>query len=187
MGWFRTASVQFMFLSVKEMEVRKIRFDEAFRAGQIDFAGDELEQDSLLRAAGEAALVPHTAGEVRIQGRFSVEMAAACDRCLERTRYPLEAGFDLYYRPAETIAREEEVGIDEAESEIGFYTGDGIELEDVLREQVLLALPMQRICREDCKGICPACGQNRNHAACNCKMEDAAGRWGALQKLKIPQ
>jgi len=187
MGGFRTASVYYMFLSVKEMEVRKIRFDEAFRAGQIDFAGDELEQDSLLRAAGEAALVPHTAGEVRVQGRFSVEMVAACDRCLERTRYPLEAGFDLYYRPAETIAREEEVGIDEAESEIGFYTGEGIELEDVLREQVLLALPMQRICREDCKGICPACGQNRNQAPCNCKMEDAAGRWEALQKLKSPQ
>jgi hypothetical protein len=114
-----------MFLSVKEMEVRKIRFDETFRAGQIDFAGDQLEQESLLRAAGEAALVPHSSGEVRIRGRYSVEISAACDRCLERTRYPLEASFDLYYRPAETIAREEEVGIDEAEAEIGFYEGGG--------------------------------------------------------------
>jgi uncharacterized protein len=175
-----------MFLSVKEMEVRKIRFDETFRAGQIDFAGDELEQESLLRAAGEAALVPHSPGEVRIRGRYSVEITAACDRCLERTRYPLEASFDLYYRPVETIAREEEVGIDEAESEIGFYEGGGIELEDVLREQILLALPMQRICSEACKGICPVCGQNRNQAACNCKMEDAAGRWGALRHLEIP-
>ena len=175
-----------MFLSVKEMEVRKIRFDETFRAGQIDFAGDELEQESMLHAAGEAALVPHSSGEVRIQGRYSVEIAAACDRCLERTRYPLEASFDLYYQPMSTIAREEEVGIDEAESEIGFYEDGGIELEDVLREQILLALPMQRICREDCRGICPQCGQNRNEAACNCKMEDAAGRWGALRDLEIP-
>jgi uncharacterized protein len=176
-----------MFLSVKEMEVRKIRFDEAFRAGQIDFAGEDLQQDSPLSAAGEAALVPNSSGEIRIQGRYSVELVAACDRCLEPTRFPLEASFDLYYQPAQTIAREEEVGIDEAEAEIGFYEGGGIELEDVLREQVLLALPMQRICGEACKGICPTCGQNRNQAACDCKMDDAAGRWGALRKLEIPQ
>jgi len=175
-----------MFLSAKEMEVRKIRFDESFRAGQIDFAGDELEQDSPLRAAGDAALVPNSAREIRIQGRYSVVMAAACDRCLERTRFPLEAGFDLFYQPAEAIASEEEVGLDEAELEIGFYDGGGIELEDVLHEQILLALPMQRICGEGCKGICPTCGGNRNQAACNCKREDAADRWGALRKLEIP-
>jgi len=64
-------------------------------------------------------------GEVRIRGRYSVEISAACDRCLERTRYPLEGSFDLYYRPAETIAREEEVGIDEAEAEIGFTKAGG--------------------------------------------------------------
>jgi len=168
------------------MEVRKIRFDETFRAGQIDFAGDGLEQESLLCAAGEAALVPDSAGEIRIRGKYSVEVAAACDRCLERTRYPLEARFDLFYRPVASIAREEEVGIDEAESEIGFYEGGGIDLEDVLREQILLALPMQRICSETCKGMCPQCGQNRNQAACNCKMEDAAGHWGALRNLEIP-
>ena len=83
MGWFRATSVELMFFSVKEMEVRKIRFDETFRTGQIDFAGDELEQESLLRVAGEAALAPHSSGEVRIRGRYSVVMAAACDRCLE--------------------------------------------------------------------------------------------------------
>ena len=105
-----------MFLSVKEMEVRKIRFDESFRAGQIDFAGDELEQDSPLVAAGEAALVPHSAGEVRIQGRYSVTMSAACDRCLERTSYPLEASFDLFYRAVETIA--------DPRAELGLYFCD---------------------------------------------------------------
>ena len=100
----------------------------------------------------------------------------------------LPAGGELRFvlPPGRTIAREEEVGIDEAEAEIGFYEGGGIELEDVLREQILLALPMQRICREDCKGICPACGQNRNQGPCNCKMEDAAGRWAALRNLEIP-
>ena len=175
-----------MFFSVKELEVRKIRFDETFRAGQIDFVGEELKQESELRAAGVAELVPHSPGEVRIRGRYSVVIGAACDRCLEPARFPLEADFDLCYLPVETIARDEEVGIDEAESEVGFYENGGVELEDVLREQILLALPMQRICSETCKGICPACGQNRNQAACNCKTEDAGGRWAALRNLGIP-
>lgn len=174
-----------MFLSVKEMELRKIRFDEAFQPGQIDFTGEELEQASPLHVAGSAELLAHTDGEVRIRGRCTVEMTAQCDRCLARARFPLDAGFDLFYRPMAYIARDEEVEIDEGEAEIGFYEGGGLELEDILREQVLLALPMQRVCSEACKGICPVCGKNRNEVACDCKVENADDRWGALRKLGL--
>ena len=71
-----------MFLSVKEMELRKIRFDESFAPGQIDFSGESLEQETPLRASGSAELLPHTGGEVRIQGKYAVQMSAVCDRCL---------------------------------------------------------------------------------------------------------
>lgn len=174
-----------MFLSVKEMEKRKIRFDESFQPGQIDFSGEDLEQGSPLRAVGIAELLAHTGGEVRIQGRYTVEMTAQCDRCLGRASFPLEESFDLFYRPMQEIAREEEVAIDEGESEIGFYEGGGMELEDILRERVLLALPMQRICSEACRGICPVCGKNRNDGACECKPDTTDDRWGALRKLHM--
>jgi len=174
-----------MFLSVKEMELRKVRFDETFEPGQIDFSGEEIEQSSPLRAAGTAAMVPHSDGEIRVEGRYSVEMSAKCDRCLGTARFPLNAGFDLYYRPVAGLTGEDEVGIDEGEAEIGFYEDGGMELEDILREQVLLALPMQRVCSEDCKGICPVCGRNRNEAACDCKVENSSDRWDALRNLEI--
>jgi uncharacterized protein len=175
-----------MFLSVKELELRKIRFDETFEPGQIDFTGEELEQGSPLRATGEAESLEDSEGEIRIQGTYSVEMTAQCDRCLGRARFPLEAQFDLYYRPASQIAQVDEVEIDEGEAEIGFYEGKGLELADVLREQVMLALPMQRVCSEDCKGICPVCGRNRNEAMCDCKVENTDDRWnGALRNLKV--
>jgi uncharacterized protein len=67
---------------------------------------------------------------------------------------------------------------------MGFYEGDGLELNDVLREEILLALPMQRVCREDCKGICPVCGQNRNQNECRCHTETVDDRWAALKQLK---
>ncbi|MBZ5584676.1 MAG: DUF177 domain-containing protein [Acidobacteriia bacterium] len=174
-----------MFLSVKEMEVRKVRFDETFDPGQIDFSGEDLQQGSPLHVTGTAELLAHSEGEVRIQGRYSVEMTAECDRCLGGARFPLDGSFDLYYRPMSDIAHEEEVEIDEGEAEIGFYERGGMELEDILREQVLLALPMQRVCSDVCKGICPVCGKNRNETTCDCKVDSADDRWGALRNLEL--
>ena len=175
-----------MFLSVKELELRKIRFDETFQPGAIDFTGENLEQASPLQADGVAALVDESGGEIRIQGKYSVEMTAQCDRCLGRARFPLSASFDLYYRPVSDIAREEEIEIDPDEAEIGFYEGKGLETVDVLREQVMLALPMQRVCSEVCKGICPVCGRNRNEVDCDCKVETTDDRWSAaLRNLEL--
>ena len=57
-------------------------------------------------------------------------------------------------------------------------------LSDVLREQILLMLPMQRVCREDCKGICPICGKNRNESDCHCTATMADDRWSSLKQFK---
>jgi uncharacterized protein len=172
-----------MFLSIKEMELRKVRFDETFAPGQIDFIEESLQQETPLRVEGSAELLPHTDGEIRIQGKYSVEMGSVCDRCLGAARYPLDAAFDLFYRPISFIARDEEVEIDEGEAEIGFYENGGLELEDVVREQFLLALPMQRVCSPSCKGICPDCGKNRNEYACGCPPGGGDARWSALRDL----
>jgi uncharacterized protein len=174
-----------MFLTVKELERRKIRFDETFAPGKIDFTEEDLEQASPLHATGVAELVEESEAQIRIQGKYSVEMTAQCDRCLGRARFPLDASFDLFYRPASDIAREEEIEIDEGETEIGFYEGAGLELEDVLREQIVLALPMQKVCSEACKGICPVCGRNRNETECDCHVQPADDRWGALRNLEL--
>jgi uncharacterized protein len=172
-----------MFLSIKEMEVRKVRFDETFEAGQIDFSGAEIEQAGPLHVEGVAELLANTEGEVRIQGNLAVTMKSVCDRCLGEAQFPLHSRFDLFYRPMTFIAREEEVEIDEGEAEIGFYEGGGMELEDILREQILLLLPMQKVCSDECQGICPLCGRNRNEVQCGCKAVPADDRWGALRNL----
>ena len=173
-----------MFLSVKEMELRKIRFDETFAPGDLDLQQGEIWQAGPLHTEGTAELLANTEGEVRVKGSFEVQMEAECDRCLGRARFPLDTTFDLFYRPASSITREEEVEIDEGEAQMGFYQGGGMELEDILREQILLVMPMQRICREDCLGICPQCGRDRNETPCDCKEDPAGNRWGALQGLK---
>jgi uncharacterized protein len=180
-----------MFLSLKEMEVRKVRFDETFPPGEIDFSGAGVRQASPLHAEGEAELLANTDGEVRIKGHLRVNLESECDRCLARAEFPLDSGFDLFYRPSALLDVEEELAIDEGEAEMGFYEGEGMELEEILREQILLLLPMQRVCSPDCKGICPVCGRNRNETACHCPaepvpdVESADDRWKALRKISL--
>ncbi len=171
-----------MFLNIKEMEVRRIQFDESFETGEIDFADTGLRQVTPIRTVGSATLLDNTGGEIRVQGRYTGTLEADCDRCLALTLFSLEKSFDLFYRPPPDLDVDE-IKIDEGEAEIGFYEGLGLELADLIKEQILLALPMQRVCREECKGICPVCGANRNEVPCECHIKPADDRWIALKNL----
>jgi uncharacterized protein len=171
-----------MFFSVKELELRKVQFDENFPQGEIEFL-DQLRQATPIHAAGTAELLANTGGQIRVRGSLSVVMECQCDRCLEDTSFSIASDFDMFYRPVADIAVEEEVRINALDAEIGFYEHGGVELGDVLREHVLLSLPMQRVCREDCKGICPVCGRNRNQVSCGCQPHMADDRWSALKNI----
>jgi uncharacterized protein len=173
-----------MFLSVKEMELRKLAFRESYAPGEWEPLDGKLKQASPLVAEGTAELVSRSLGEVRVRGHLSVCLDTECDRCLEAASIPIESDFDLFYEPMSLVPEEAEVEINQGESEIGFYKGEGLELEDILREWVLLALPMRKVCREDCQGICPVCGQNLNQKSCGCETRVLDNRWAALKGLK---
>jgi uncharacterized protein len=172
-----------MFLKLQEMELRKIRFEETLPPGEIQFQEGKLWQAGPINASGTAELLPGSDGEIRIQGTLQATMEAECDRCLEVARFPLDLKFDLYYEPIEAGPEAPEVALGAAESSTDFYDGEDLDLNEVLREQILLALPMQRTCREDCQGICPVCGQNRNRVACACQLKAPDDRWAALRSL----
>jgi uncharacterized protein len=177
------------------MEVRKIAFAETWQPDEIDFSDAGVRQTAPLKAEGVAELLPHSGEEIRVHGSVETTLEAECDRCLGRAAFPVAASFDLFYKPVDPDVAAEEVAIDEGEAEMGFYELPGLVLEDILREQLLLQLPMQRVCGESCKGICPVCGVNRNEVVCGCdtvRGEIAAGglevvdeRWKALKDLKV--
>src|ERR1019366_4957650 len=116
-----------MLLSIKEMEVRKLPFADAWQPGEIDFSDSGATQTGPLRAQGVAELLPHTGGEVRVKGKVEANLETVCDRCLGRAAFPVDAPFDLFYRPVETAPTgEDEVAIDEGEAEMGFYELPGL-------------------------------------------------------------
>lgn len=172
-----------MFIHLRDLEVRPKLFEVEVPPGAIEYLDPKLRQIGPLKAEGKAELVTGALGEIRVSGHVAVQMESDCDRCLEPARFPIDSNFALYYRPVEEGYGDEKE-IDTGEAEMGFYEGDGLELNEVLREYVLLALPMQRVCRETCKGICPVCGQNRNQTECDCQVENVDDRWAALKQLK---
>ena len=179
-----------MFFHVRDLELKPVRFDVELPPGTIEFLDPKLKQSAPLRASGQAELVMSSLGEIRVKGQVQVRLQAECDRCLEPTEFPVDSSFELYYRPVADgnntarAVRVEEKALDAGEAEMGFYEGDGLELNDVLREFVLLALPMRKLCDENCKGICPLCGQNRNQNECRCQTVADDNRWAALKELR---
>jgi len=178
-----------MKIRVQDLEVWKLEFALRFQPGEIDF-GPEVRQVGPLSTEGRAELIRehhggnHTVEDIRLVGKLDGRVEVACARCLEPVEIPITRAFDLLYRPLELEKGSDEVAIHEADTEIGYYSGDSMDLEDSLREQILLAVPIKNLCRYDCKGLCPTCGVNRNQQLCDCDAARIEPRWGALGELK---
>jgi uncharacterized protein len=172
-----------VFFHIRDLEVRPAEFDIELPPGAIDFLDPKIRQSGVLKAKGRAELVSSSLDEIRVKGHVTVPMETECDRCLEPAACPVDGDFELYYRPVSDGYGDETV-IDPSEAEMGFYEGGGVELTDVLREYALLSLPMQRLCRADCKGMCPVCAKNRNLSECQCQREAADDRWSALKSIR---
>src|ERR1700758_4313176 len=178
-----------MFIEIQELELHPVDFREEFSPGAIDL-GAEVRQRTPLLSEGRVDLVEEHHGkhkvvqDIRLKGKLDTSLEVPCARCLEPVVYEVGRSFDLLYRPLGTDAGHEELSVTDAEAEIGYYQGKGLMLEDVLREQVLLAVPLKVICREDCKGLCPSCGKNRNSESCSCAQPHEDPRWAALKEIR---
>jgi len=178
-----------MFLDIKELERDPLDFEEDFKPGVLDLGG-EARQTGLLKASGRAEVVEEHHGkhqvikDIRLRGRLAASLELQCARCLDPVPQEVKRDFELLYRPLGTDAGRDELSVTDAEAEIGYYQGEGLLLEDVLREQVLLALPLKVTCREDCKGMCPQCGKNLNQERCSCSITVEDPRWAALKEVR---
>jgi uncharacterized protein len=130
-------------------------------------------------------------------GGFRGEVVVACSRCIEPVRLPIEEKLRVTFMPrhelpaddAEEAADKAEAGdgpeVAEEDLDLFPYEGDAIDLEPLFREQFVLAVPFAPLCREDCKGLCPQCGINRNTGTCSCE-PPIDPRLAGLKGLKLP-
>ena len=149
---------------------------EAFGAGESDF-----------RVAGPVKLafeIYKDKSTFRLAGTTETTLEVPCSRCLETMTVPVNASFDLRYQPHSTNVGDEEEEIEEDDLTTAFYQNDEIDLEQLMREQFYLALPMKPLCSDACKGLCPVCGTNLNAGSCDCKREWVDPRLAPLADLK---
>jgi len=178
-----------MFLDIHELQLHPLDFKEEFQPDVIDL-GEDIHQRTPLKTSGRAELVEEQHGkhqiiqDIRLRGHLSAGLELQCARCLEPVKQEVTRDFELLYRPLGADAGRDELSVTDAEAEIGYYQGEGILLEDVLREQVLLALPLKVTCGPDCKGLCPQCGKNLNQEQCSCSTALEDPRWAALKEVR---
>ncbi len=121
--------------------------------------------------------------EVKLGGSINGEIVLICDRCLSEFNYPIKHKFDLILKPAASLNIEGEKELGEEDMEVSFYEGEWISFYQILREEVLLSIPYKKLCREDCKGICPICGKDLNKGSCNCRRERKNSPFAILKEL----
>jgi len=102
---------------------------------------------------------------------------------LQLVDVPVTADFSLEYITGTEYESSAVVELTEAELAVSVFDGETIDVDEIVKEQVLLAVPTRMLCREDCKGICPECGTNRNTGDCTCVTHDIDPRWAALKNL----
>jgi uncharacterized protein len=170
-----------MFLDVKELAVRKLRIRRSYAPGSVDYHTTEMKQVEPLEVTATAELLED---QIRVEGNFETKIELVCARCLEPVVEDVSRSFDLFYSPLPKEAKPKEDQLKDDDTEIGFYQGEGLFLADILKEQVLLALPLKVICRSDCRGLCPSCGANLNHEECRCETHATDTRMAPLARLK---
>ena len=121
--------------------------------------------------------------EVFVNGHIDTRALVECDRCLQPVELPVIAAFDLEYITGRDYESSETAELTDAELSVSVFDGEAIDVDEIVKEQILLAVPTRMLCREDCKGICPECGIDRNTGECTCVTNDIDPRWAALKKL----
>ena len=164
---------------------------ENLEGGKGDFAHvyqpDDLnpvdERVSLIQPATVSGKVRLAGNEVFVNGHVETRAQVECDRCLKPVETPVNTDFALEYITGSEYESGGAAELTEAEMSVSVFDGKAIDVDEIVKEQILLAVPTRMLCREDCKGICPECGADRNKGDCNCTTNDTDPRWVALKNL----
>jgi uncharacterized protein len=171
------------FVDLKDLAHDKLSFAASFEPGVLDFSKENVRQVGNL---DWAATAERAGAEIRVAGTLDTTMETACSRCLEPAQTHVHKPFDLFFRERDELMfdEDEEIELEEEDTRTAFFTGTKLNITDILREQILLALPMKALCTVDCKGLCPTCGTNLNSGPCGCPAVDFSPHMDTLLEIK---
>ena len=170
-----------MRIELDKLEGKSKAFAHTYEPGEIVL--DE-ENARLVEEPQINGRINRSGQEVRLQGTITARAEVDCDRCLKSMAVPIETDFDVTYIPAVDYERIETAELQAEDLSLSVFEGEAIDVDELVREQVLLALPPRILCTEECKGLCPVCGADKNQQDCACEPAQTDPRWAGLARLK---
>lgn len=167
-----------MYIDLTKLVEGKKEFDEAI---QVDLDEESARLLEPCRIDGE---LKKGIVQVDLKGSISAKVEMECSRCVTPIISTLEFPFKVSYITEEHYTSEKESELHGEDLDVSLYDGEKIDLTELAREQILLNLPTQTFCQENCQGLCPKCGTNLNEKTCNCETKEIDPRWQSLRELK---
>ncbi len=171
-----------MIVDLTKIENSQIEFDLAIEPEDIEFENEFARSQKEIAFKGK---LDNREAWAIVEGDILAELELACSRCLGWVTRSFEIEVETAFVTAENFTEEREIELEVEGLDVSIFEGNKIDLGEVAQEQLLLSIPPQILCKEDCKGLCLECGKNKNLEGCKCDEAEEDSRWSALKKLKI--
>ena len=180
-----------MLLDLSRIRAPRERFEQVYPAEALAVDPEDFRVAAPVSLAFDLF---KDSSQFRLVGRTQTTLELLCSRCLEPMTVAVDAPFDLRYQPqtsntgpgknAGLVKKDAEREIEEDDLATAFYENDQIDLGQLMREQLYLAVPMKPLCDDACRGLCPVCGTNLNRGTCTCRHDWDDPRLAPLKELR---
>jgi len=156
-------------------------FDHQYQPGELSLEDDRAHLlDSQPRVQGR---IRRDGRRVKVAGKINGHLQLECDRCLKPLDSTVELKFSREYVTTADYEAQHAVELSEEDLNLSVFDGEVIDIDSLVREELLLVAPDQLLCHQNCQGICPNCGVDRNVTACDCETAAVDPRWAGLKEL----
>ncbi len=170
-----------MIIDLITLRDSPFEFEFSLAPEEIDLESDDA---NLKTAAGVKGKLTRHIAQTDVEGTIRAELEVECTRCLQKIDKEFEFAFEAAFVTPENFTEAKEAELNANDLDVSVFEGDKLDLTELVREQILLNLPEQVFCKEDCRGLCEKCGANRNLIDCSCKEKEIDPRWQGLRELK---
>lgn len=157
-------------------------FAHGYQPGELVLDDDDVRLTAVAEVRGR---IRRKGEEVELTGSVHTTIETPCARCLKPVTVPIDATFSERFVTSLSWRADEQHELVSEDLNLSVFEGEAIDLDQLVREEILLATPVQILCREDCQGLCPVCGIDRNLGACECDSRQVDARWEKLKDLRF--
>ena len=169
-----------MRIELESLEGPRAEFAHEYEPGELDLEDEAIR---LLKPPAVSGRLRREGSRVKVGGTVEAQLQLECDRCLKPIDFPVASRFKLEYVTREDYQAQQDLELTEEDLDLTVFDGEVIDVDGLVREELLLAVPTQLLCKEDCKGVCSVCGADRNVTDCFCQVQEIDSRWEGLKEL----